>query len=258
MSNALVSAFENSHSLPEPEAEYSAVNFSAGGLSAPSSGTPTPLLYCAPDRMTEFSRISRSGMTFKPLTEDLGAAVLTWFLEGFPAKTSAQPEPVQELTALAPACGNTWPGSLARYDRNTHSWKTPQCSFLADLDEFSETWPRWGMMRGGVCLVRERPGRRTSANESGYWLPTPTAHNAKEGNYPAERNRNTPTLAAVLGGKINPEFTEWMMGWPIGWTDCAASGMGKFREWLPSHGIPCRDNDFSESSRLHSATMRTP
>ena len=52
----------------------------------------------AKDRMTDFSRLSRFGMTFGPLTDDLGADVLTWFLAGFPAKTSAQPEKAPEST----------------------------------------------------------------------------------------------------------------------------------------------------------------
>jgi hypothetical protein len=50
--------------------------------------------------------------------------------------------------------------------------------------------------------------------------PTPTAHNAKKGGYPAEHTRNTPTLSAVAGGKLNPMWVEWLMGFPINHTDC--------------------------------------
>jgi site-specific DNA-cytosine methylase len=39
--------------------------------------------------MTVFSRLSRFGMTFKPLTESRGEELLTLYLAGFPAKTSA-------------------------------------------------------------------------------------------------------------------------------------------------------------------------
>jgi len=49
--------------------------------------------------------------------------------------------------------------------------------------------------------------------------PTPTAHNAKEGAYPAEYLRKTPTLAAEAGGKLNPQWVEWLMGFPDGHTD---------------------------------------
>jgi DNA (cytosine-5)-methyltransferase 1 len=48
--------------------------------------------------------------------------------------------------------------------------------------------------------------------------PTPTAHNAKETNAPSEANRNTPTLAAQVGGKLSPLWVEWLMGFPTGFT----------------------------------------
>jgi DNA (cytosine-5)-methyltransferase 1 len=50
-------------------------------------------------------------------------------------------------------------------------------------------------------------------------FPTPTCHNSKEGAYPAEFTRKTPTLATHAGGKLNPMWVEWLMGWPLGWTD---------------------------------------
>ena len=49
--------------------------------------------------------------------------------------------------------------------------------------------------------------------------PTPTKHNAKQGGYPAEHRRNSPTLGAKAGGRLNPDWVEWLMGWPCGWTD---------------------------------------
>jgi hypothetical protein len=57
--------------------------------------------------------------------------------------------------------------------------------------------------------------------------PTPTAHNAKECNAPSEKNRNTPTLATHAGGKLNPMWVEWLMGWPLEWTDLKPLETGK-------------------------------
>lgn len=71
---------------------YSAGTCSAGELCAPSNGSPMPLAYLPPDRMTAFSRPSRFGATFKPLTEDLGAGLLTWFREASLARTSVPQE----------------------------------------------------------------------------------------------------------------------------------------------------------------------
>ncbi|NBW08761.1 MAG: hypothetical protein EBR82_12130, partial [Caulobacteraceae bacterium] len=66
--------------------------------------------------------------------------------------------------------------------------------------------------------------------------PTPTAHNAKELNAPSEAMRNTPTLSASVGGRLNPTWVEWLMGWPLGWTDCAPLETDKFQLWRRSHG----------------------
>ena len=55
------------------------------------------------------------------------------------------------------------------------------------------------------------------AREMKMW-PTPTAHNAKEGGYPAEGVRNTPTLAYQAGGRLNPTWVEWLMGFPMSHT----------------------------------------
>jgi len=62
---------------------------SDGEQSALLSGNPIPQAYCAPDKMTAFSRLSRFGMTFKPLTASRGKELLTLYLEDFHAKTSA-------------------------------------------------------------------------------------------------------------------------------------------------------------------------
>lgn len=54
------------------------------------------------------------------------------------------------------------------------------------------------------------------------------------------------------GGQLNPSWVAWLMGWPIGWTDCDASATDKYREWCRSHGI-CSQNKLAE----HLRTLRT-
>jgi len=75
------------------------------------------------------------------------------------------------------------------------------------------------------------PAHLTSGSESGLW-PTPTAHNAKETNAPSESLRNTPTLAAQAGGQLNPTWVEWLMNWPIGWTELAPLSNEDFNDWF--------------------------
>ena len=65
---------------------------SDGEQSALSNGNNTQQAYCAPDKMTDFCRISQFGMMFKPLTESLGEELLMLYLGDFHARTLAQPE----------------------------------------------------------------------------------------------------------------------------------------------------------------------
>ena len=188
---------------------YSEANSSDGRPSAPLSGKPTPQAYLSPDRMKAFSRLSRFGMTCEPLTDDLGAAVLTWCLAASPAKTSAQPEKAPESTESAAECGRTWRESFARWNRDSSSWRTPQCSLLEGLDVFSATWPQWGMMRGGECSVQSMPALRTSATASGLW-GTPRAGMARGGNFWYDRGKHN--LEEQVGA------AEYAKMWP---TPCA-------------------------------------
>jgi DNA (cytosine-5)-methyltransferase 1 len=67
--------------------EYSEAICSDGELSALLSGNNTPQAFCAPDKMMGFSRLSQFGMTYKPLMESRGEALLMLYLEAFHAKT---------------------------------------------------------------------------------------------------------------------------------------------------------------------------
>jgi len=185
----------------------------------PLSGNHIQQAYCSPDKMMAFSRLSRFGMTFKPLTENLGKGLLMWYLEDFHAKTLVQPDEEPESKEKEARCGSIWRESLKKSNHFMHSLKIPLCSALEDSVLFSRTLPRWGIMQDGELFPHHQLEQTTKETGCGLLLPTPTCHNAKEGNYPAEMNRNTPLLATHIGGKIHPEFTEWMMGWPLGWTD---------------------------------------
>ena len=38
-----------------------------------------------------------------------------------------------------------------------------------------------------------------------------------------------------ISGALNPDWVEWLMGWPIGWTDLKPLEMDKFQSWLKAH-----------------------
>jgi hypothetical protein len=70
--------------------EYLGAKCLDGELSAQLNGNPTPQAYLPQDKMKDFLRVSRFGMTFATLTDDLGAELLTLYLAGFHVKTLAQ------------------------------------------------------------------------------------------------------------------------------------------------------------------------
>ena len=149
--------------------EYLGESSLDGEQSAPLSGKPTQQAYCAPDKMMDFSRLSRFGMTYKPLTESHGQELLTLFREDFLAKTSALQEKAQDLTEKAPQCGITWRGWLAKFDHDSYLWKTAQCSFIEESGECLETFPVSGMTRDGLLWERMTLERRTKGIERGLW-----------------------------------------------------------------------------------------
>lgn len=194
------------------------------------------------DKPMEYSRSSLPLETSENSTEPLGEDLLTSCAEDSLVKTSAPPGPVgKESSEPSPLSGLKCSESFLKSTRKKYSSKTAVTSGLKDLDLFSKDLPTKGMMLRGVCYPLLTVVPITNVSGCGYTgekLPTPTAHNAKEGAYPAEGKRNTPTLAWFLGGKIHPEYTEWMMGWPIGWTDLKPLGMGKYQSWLLQHTSP--------------------
>jgi len=48
-----------------------------------------------------------------------------------------------------------------------------------------------------------------------------------------EATENMPSQQT--GGHLNPAFSEWLMGWPIGWTGLLPLEMDKFQRWQQSH-----------------------
>ncbi|MFQ5593166.1 MAG: hypothetical protein ACE5HA_03355 [Anaerolineae bacterium] len=70
-----------------------------------------------------------------------------------------------------------------------------------------------------------------------HQFATPTARDARytKGDQTSNQDRN---LAREVGGELNPTWVEWLMGFPIGWTDYAASATPSFRRWLRALGTP--------------------
>jgi hypothetical protein len=209
-------------------------------------------------------------MMFVPSTDARGEALLTWFLGAFPVRTSASQTPTATgSTARKAGSGESLRGSFARYDRDMSSWRTAQISLFGGSDECLETWPLWGLMVDGACYPQKILEHGICDKGSGL-LPTLTV----SGNYNrkgASKNsgdglatviRRMPTLRATdgerggrgdlrttvqrlraavtepeqLGGTLNPNWCEWFMGWPIGWTASEPLETDRFQQWLLGHG----------------------
>ena len=209
---------------------YLGDTFLDGEQSAPLNGSNTQQAYCAPDKMTGFSRLSRFGMTYKPLTESHGEELLMSYRAAFLAKTSQLQETETDLTENDQECGEKWHGLLARFDQNLHSWRTVQCSLLEDLNESLQTLPQWGMTVGGELYLLPTLVQTIDAKECGFthvW-GTPKAQDSRH----ALRDRGKGNLGEQVsglhnGGKLNPTWTEWLMGWPLEWTDLKPLGTDK-------------------------------
>ena len=73
-------------------------------------------------------------------------------------------------------------------------------------------------------MRRLAKGKQISLEAAVKWrLPTPTVQDAENNGGPSQANRNTPPLNSGAGGSLNPNWVEWLMGYPVGWTDLEPS-----------------------------------
>jgi hypothetical protein len=99
---------------------------------------------------------------------------------------------------------------------------------LAARDPYGEKFPTPTASSYGTQKSRPnnkaRPSLETMARKN-LW-PTPTARDYKDnGKSPSELARNSKTLATHAGGQLNPQWVEWLMGYPVGWTELKDSVM---------------------------------
>ena len=111
-------------------------------------------------------------------------------------------------------------------------WRTWQRSILGGWMSYSERWPESGMVVNGIAYPLPPLVPRISVNESSLW-PTPRSADALRGpDYGATENHQGGgnLLGAVKSqrenssGSLNPQWVEWLMGFPVGWTDLEGLG----------------------------------
>lgn len=188
--------------------------------------TPTVLEDSCSDKTRGTFRRSQFGMMYVPLTDELGEGLLTSFLGVFRAKRSLQ-QPGDETTQ----------GIFGQ--KCTALSKTPvqsTCSQRTFLEKPSTTpvatLKRWVTKPEHLPLERQTWVVTTFGQGIGY-LHTPTT----KANYNAESMQKWPSARAfrTVFGAPHPEDHEYLMGWPIGWTDSKPLETGKFLSWLQQH-----------------------
>jgi hypothetical protein len=134
----------------------------------------------------------------------------------------------KEQTTLD-TCGHGYGTPLANYDPATQSWKMCVDICLWGQRPSLENLPKSGMTQNGVLYQQPEWVRLIDANESLLW-PTPT-YGKLAGGTGGMQQIEAKYLAGVItteerramragnGGKLNPAWIEWLMGFPIGWTD---------------------------------------
>lgn len=124
-------------------------------------------------------------------------------------------------------------GSLVKMCLGSSIWGSTKCSL---------TWKPLVIKQRCLGFRLVVSMRRTLGNGSGLW-PTPRAeeksqHNSQDNGIalsravkmwptPKAQNAQAPCLHGqggmglqeAVGGQLNPPFVEWLMGFPIGWTD---------------------------------------
>ena len=186
---------------------------------------------------------SLSGTTFALLMENHGQEKSTSSQVDFLAKTSLQSEKEMDLMAKDQDCGQKWQGSFVKWDPDTFSWRTHQCSLLGGLDEFLETWPQWGLMQDGECWELTLQDLTISETESGLlptvlatdWKGGTTASRPDNGKLRFDQWRDYVKLKHGMTYP-HPTHSELRMGWPTNWTDLKPLEMDKFLLWRQQHG----------------------
>jgi hypothetical protein len=179
-------------------AAYWPANCLAGAPSAPLNVTTTAQMFSRNGKTIKSSQLSRFGLTCEPLTDDLGAGLLTSYLAASRARTSASQAKAKGWQGRAAAYGASSLASLVKSDPDLSSLKTAPCFALAALSPCSKILPVSGLVLGGIAYPLPKWEPSTSATASGLW-PTPTVSG----------NNNRAGLSAKSGNGLATAVKMW-------------------------------------------------
>ena len=200
-----------------------------------SSGTTTQPASLEKEPKTDGLTDSKCGMeTLENLTHMTTKDEWIAFMRDSLAKIS-QSQEVRQVLSKARGLDFTAKSYAlqTRFDLDTCSWKMSQTSLVEMMDECSEqsleTLPSAALMRSGHVYPLPKLAQTINATDGGSW-PTPDANCGargtqpnwtpkQESGQPAQYTINQAVRDANGGGALNPQWVEWLMGWPVGHTD---------------------------------------
>lgn len=229
---------------------------------------------CGPPRSTCFALYDHglhcwrtSQGSFLPMEADtLGASSVDWPKRGLMRDGRSYPLPTQGRHTYAKGSG-LWPTPVAddcvnRKEGKWNSrgepklsaavkvWRTP-CAADAgkggrgDLVSQMKGWKQWS-----TPTVNGNHNRKELSPSAGDGLATavkrtwatPTASDWKGGTDAIRKDTGKPRsdrldhqLEPDSGGRLNPDWVEWLMGWPQGWTSTKPLNSDTWAAWLQGH-----------------------
>ena len=180
-----------------------------GAPSALLSLLPTNGESCSPDNAMECCQDSRFGTMCEPSTASRGAGESTSSAADFLAKIFPWPGKDWDWLANEVDFGERCFASFVKFDRDSSSWKTAQCSLLADLEQSLEIWPRWGSMRGGECWALPTLERHIYVSECGLWPTVCKFDQTKSMPHEMEIRNGRPTTISSKGKEGSSPLRAW-------------------------------------------------
>jgi len=171
--------------------------------------------------------------------EDTTLNQLTLFAEDSLAKMLVLQGNGRGLRESAPRSGQSSTVLFAKFVPGGSLLKTSldytQVMMGGSSQRFSENWPRAGMMQNGRCYQRRLLVRSTYGKGCSLW-PTPRASMGMSFPLASVQKSLTRSFGAnnledhltislcqenqnLDGLYMNPEWVEWIQGFPTGWTD---------------------------------------
>jgi hypothetical protein len=146
---------------------------------------------------------------------------LTLFVAATPASRLASPAQTEKVSKTLGTCGHGYENPLAFLDPVTQSWRMYKVTLPLEELPLLKKLPTSGMTANGVLYQPPAWERITEEIVLSLW-PTPVASGGLDGG-----SHSRATMKKLEGteyevpstGQMNPEWVEWLMGFPIGWTD---------------------------------------